>query len=254
VRVMYESVHTDILVTEGDVNAVLDEMGFFGEVDAAVTAFETTHAKLAVVMLNPTRAARSGGLMGAVTARADERCVRLYTALKKKLFFYAAFSPPPWLTGRASSGAPGPGACATGRAPAWGGARRTRGGRPGRELAPKTKDVCDRAERNKEGGAGVKGFIRVSGNKFVDDGCGDFVPVGWNSEFEREGRPVERGREGAEFGFFSLFFSLTIRVHAPHAVHHRHGLGRLVGRGLGQGLDDQRAGGGAGGGGGGRHR
>ena len=28
----------------------------------------------------------------------------------------------------------------------------------------------------------VKGFIRVSGNKFVDEKCGDFIPIGWNCE------------------------------------------------------------------------
>lgn len=36
----------------------------------------------------------------------------------------------------------------------------------------------------------VKGFIRVSGNKFVDEKCGDFIPIGWNCRFgggEREG-------------------------------------------------------------------
>ena len=36
----------------------------------------------------------------------------------------------------------------------------------------------------------VKGFIRVSGNKFVDEKCGDFIPIGWNcklDEFEGGG-------------------------------------------------------------------
>lgn len=28
----------------------------------------------------------------------------------------------------------------------------------------------------------VRGFIRVSGNKFVDENCGDFIPIGWNCE------------------------------------------------------------------------
>ena len=60
----------------------------------------------------------------------------------------------------------------------------------------------------------------------------------------------------ARIGFFSLSLSLfspvplslTIRVHRPHIVKDRYRLGSLVGRGLGQGLDDQGAGGGAGGG------
>jgi hypothetical protein len=38
-----------------------------------------------------------------------------------------------------------------------------------------------RGDHEHAGDHGVKGFIRVSGNKFVDEGCGDFVPVGWNS-------------------------------------------------------------------------
>jgi hypothetical protein len=53
---------------------------------------------------------------------------------------------------------------------------------------------------------GVKGFIRTAGNKFVDDGCGDFVPVGWNSELEEEQARCGRGggagpggREAASF-------------------------------------------------------
>ena len=46
----------------------------------------------------------------------------------------------------------------------------------------------DRGDSNSGGAGGVKGFIRVSGNKFVDDGCGDFVPVGWNSELGCWGR------------------------------------------------------------------
>ena len=59
-------------------------------------------------------------------------------------------------------------------------------------------------ERERGGDAaagGVKGFIRVSGNKFVDEGCGDFVPVGWNSELDglraAGGGARERGRESA---------------------------------------------------------
>jgi len=40
----------------------------------------------------------------------------------------------------------------------------------------------------------VKGFIRVSGNKFVDEKCGDFIPIGWNCEFFGKRRGVvERG-------------------------------------------------------------
>ena len=31
------------------------------------------------------------------------------------------------------------------------------------------------------------GFIRASGNKFVDDSCGDFIPIGWNCEWGVEG-------------------------------------------------------------------
>lgn len=47
----------------------------------------------------------------------------------------------------------------------------------------------------------VRGFIRVSGNKFVDENCGDFIPIGWNCEWssvffclglEGEGRKRER--------------------------------------------------------------
>jgi len=59
-------------------------------------------------------------------------------------------------------------------------------------------------ERERGGDAaagGVKGFIRVSGNKFVDEGCGDFVPVGWNSELDgwqaAGGGARERGRQSA---------------------------------------------------------
>jgi hypothetical protein len=51
------------------------------------------------------------------------------------------------------------------------------------EPAPKTsKDAAPKGA--------VKGFIRVSGNKFVDEKCGDFIPIGWNCRFgggEREG-------------------------------------------------------------------
>ena len=42
----------------------------------------------------------------------------------------------------------------------------------------------------------VKGFIRVSGNKFVDEKCGDFIPIGWNCELvgERGRALMERAR------------------------------------------------------------
>ena len=51
------------------------------------------------------------------------------------------------------------------------------------EPAPKTsKDAAPKGA--------VKGFIRVSGNKFVDEKCGDFIPIGWNCRF---GGGRERG-------------------------------------------------------------
>ena len=57
-----------------------------------------------------------------------------------------------------------------------------------------------RRDREAAAAAGsVKGFIRTSGNKFVDEGCGDFVPVGWNSEFGGRGAGRRGKRARAKF-------------------------------------------------------
>ena len=48
--------------------------------------------------------------------------------------------------------------------------------------APAKAEPAPKPSKDAPKGA-AKGFIRVSGNKFVDEKCGDFIPIGWNCEF-----------------------------------------------------------------------
>ena len=96
---IYESVHTDLIAKQGDVDAKVDRMGLLreakrlrdggiitGHSEGGATAKTTAAAaagggpgKTAVVALDPTRFARSGALLAALASRADKEGIALYT-------------------------------------------------------------------------------------------------------------------------------------------------------------------------------
>lgn len=94
VAVIYESVSTDMLVKRGDVEVLVRDMGMLREAKrvrdegvrtgpaADKVKVECAGAgpdKTAVVMLDPTRYARSGPFMAAAAAQADKEGIALYT-------------------------------------------------------------------------------------------------------------------------------------------------------------------------------